>query len=586
MNKVFILNNIKKYILKSKKYLSNFDIEVLDNEKLEKYIKNIKLKKEHPLYNDYLRLYIAYLEGGLVLDGNLVIKGSLSSFFKNEIFLGFDTENTIATNILWCSKKNHSLIKKILVEIENVDINENVTITQVFSKVLNKDLSNVYNSLVVLDKRIFIYPYDYFYPLDYENHGKNLSENTKIIVLKYQKLTKYAKLKYSLYNKFGANSLRYLLTLTDIIRNNVGAKRYIRKQSKGKFENPKIIQNSVEEALKVLENYKNKNIDYVVFHNPRWMGVTSATKELFQNLVPLQGTYTNKQVDIIAKKVNELNVKQVIFSAFEYGFDNLARRIKQLNKDIKIKVFWHSSNSQINSQLVDAMNWKTNLKVINLHREKIIDVIGTCKESLLNFYKSQGFKTAFVENTVRLDNNLKKEIVKLNQNKSMNENIKIGLYAAGMDWRKNMFNQIAGASLIENSIIDSVPLNFEGQVFASKLNIEMNGLNKGVPRDELLKKMATNDINLYVTFSECAPMLPIESMEVGTICLTGDNHHYFKNTKLEEYLVVSREDDIIAISEKIKYALENKDVIFKLYNEWKKDYDIKSKNSVEEFLKM
>ena len=149
-----------------------------------------------------------------------------------------------------------------------------------------------------------------------------------------------------------------------------------------------------------------------------------------------------------------------------------------------------------------------------------------------------------------------------------------------------MFNQIAGASLVENSVVDSVPLNFEGQVFASKICLEMTGLDKGVKREELLKRMASNNINLYVTFSECAPMLPIESMEVGTICLTGNNHHYFKGTELENYLVVTREDDVVAIADKIKYALENKEKIFKLYKAWKENYDIISKKSVQEFLDM
>ena len=382
------------------------------------------------------------------------------------------------------------------------------------------------------------------------------------------------------------------MTLMDSIRNRIGSERYIKKQSKGKFENKEQIEKSVIEAASILDSYKEKNIEYVIFHNPRWMGVSSATKELFENLVPLQGTYTSSHVDLIAKKVIDLNLKQVIFSAFEFGFDNLARKIKQLDKDIKIKLFWHSSNSQINGQLVDSMNWQTNLKVINLHREGIIDVFGTCKESLVNFYKSQGFKTAFIQNTVRLDYKVRKEVLDSatsNTNSHNNEEsdkIKIGLYAAGMDWRKNMFNQIAGASLIENATIDSVPLNFEGQVFASKIGIDMTGLNKGVKREELLKRLASNDINLYVTFSECAPMLPIESLEVGTICITGNNHHYFDGSKLEEYLVVSREDDVCSIRDKIIYAIDNKEKIFELYNKWKIDYDKKSKESVEAFLEM
>lgn len=149
-----------------------------------------------------------------------------------------------------------------------------------------------------------------------------------------------------------------------------------------------------------------------------------------------------------------------------------------------------------------------------------------------------------------------------------------------------MFNQLAAASLIENAEICSIPLNFDAEVFCSKINQSIDGIRKGVPREELLMQMAKNDINLYVTFSECAPMLPIESMEVGTLCITGDNHHYFKDTPLEEYLVVKREDDVIAISEKVKYALANKEKIFELYKAWKKEYDLTSKKSVEDFLRM
>ena len=582
MNKIFILNNCDKYVKNIRENFPNFKINLVSLDEIKKYEKNINVSKKSNLYNDYLRLYIAYTESGLVLDGNIEVKESLHNFFKNQVFFGFDTENTIATNIIWSKEKESVFIKSILNEIEK---NPNENITNIFSNVLNKDLTKIYNSLVCIDNKIYIYPYDYFYPLDYEKHGKNISENTKIIFHKKDYLGKYTKVKYIVYKKFGQYSLRYLLTLTDSIRNKIGAKRYLSKQSKGKFENKELIQKSVIEACSILDSYKEKNLDYVIFHNPRWMGVTSATKELFENLVPLQGTYTSSQVDIIAKKIIESKVNQVIFSAFEFGFDNLARRIKELNKDIKIKLFWHSSNSQINGQLVDSMNWKTNLKVIKLHREGIIDVYGTCKESLVNFYKSQGFKTAFIKNTVRLDENLKKEVL-ATKSSVKNEKIKIGLYAAGMDWRKNMFNQIAGASLIDNAILDSVPLNFEGQVFASRIGLEMTGLTKGVKREELLKRMASNDINLYVTFSECAPMLPIESMEVGTLCLTGNNHHYFMNTELEDYLVVSREDDVCCIKEKIKFALENKDKIFNLYSKWKIKYDKESKESVEAFLQM
>ena len=56
--------------------------------------------------------------------------------------------------------------------------------------------------------------------------------------------------------------------------------------------------------------------------------------------------------------------------------------------------------------------------------------------------------------------------------------------------------------------------------------------------------------------------------------------------ELEEYLVISREDDVCAICNKINYALENKNKIFDLYHKWKEKYDNISRESVEDFLNM
>ena len=167
-----------------------------------------------------------------------------------------------------------------------------------------------------------------------------------------------------------------------------------------------------------------------------------------------------------------------------------------------------------------------------------------------------------------------------------NDKLKLGLYSAGTDWRKNTYNQVMAASLFKNATLEVIPLRYELQKIAYKNDLNIIGSDSHLKREDLLLEMAKNDITLYVTFSECAPMLPIESLEVGTICITGNNHHYFDNTKLYDYLVVEREDDVMAIYEKINYAVEHKDEIFKLYKEWKKSNDERTKKSVEEFLNM
>ena len=93
--------------------------------------------------------------------------------------------------------------------------------------------------------------------------------------------------------------------------------------------------------------------------------------------------------------------------------------------------------------------------------------------------------------------------------------------------------------------------------------------------------MSNTDINLYVTFSECAPMVSLDSFYVGVPCLTGNNHHYFKNSELEQYLVVNNENNPLDIYKKIIYCNDNRKKVLKLYDE----FSVKNLNSGKELVK-
>ena len=573
MNKITFFNNDDSFVEQFKN-IEGFEIAFADIREMES---KANISKDNPLYEDYLRLLYSKENPGLNIFTKCELVGDLRQVLRNDFFIGYKDANNISTGLIYAKDIDNKYITKAIEVIEEGKIQD---ITEVFSKVLSINLSKIVNSLVKLDNNSFIYPFDYFYPLDYEGHGKRFSENTKLVMYKDEKMSKKVKRKLNSFKKYGGPAIVYLNSMIDTLRTNIGRKKYNFMLKAGIATDKKGSKEQIEQTINVLSKYP-KDIDYIIIHNPNWMGVTSATKELFTNLVPLQELNSNSDVDRVVQKILELNPKQIIFSAFADGWEKLARKIREKRPQIKIKSFWHGSHSQV----VDEINWRTNTHVINLHKEGVIDVMGTCKESLLNFYLSQGYKAAFLKNTVRLDEELLNE-VKGAKEANKNKNLKIGLYAAGLDWRKNMYTQMAAASLYDNAIIDSLPLSYESEAFMSKFKIGLEGQRKGVPRKELLKRMSLNDINLYVTFSECAPMLPIESMEVGTLCISGNNHHYFKNTALEEYLIVNREDDVIAIKEKIDYALENKDKIFELYNSWKQNYDQESLDSVQEFLKM
>ena len=96
--------------------------------------------------------------------------------------------------------------------------------------------------------------------------------------------------------------------------------------------------------------------------------------------------------------------------------------------------------------------------------------------------------------------------------------------------------------------------------------------------------MSWNDVNLYVTYSECSPMLPLESLEMGVPCLTGNNHHYFVGSELEEKLVVSQEGDICEIRDKIRKCAEGRDAILEQYKLFREKNFMEGDNDVKRFL--
>lgn len=582
-------DNIKiSYFDSSKKiedgYKKVFDFATLvsvDFKALTNKAKN-DIKDTNMLFNDYVKFKYLYENGGMLLDGNFEFINSINSFLENDFFIGFSDDKNIATNIIWTKEKGNKTIAKIL-DIIREDRLDNIT--DVLSEIVGKDLHNNYNYVLKFEENSFIYPYDFFYPVDYEKIGKGFTDNIKAIYFSNtKKLGFRQRYKVNMLRKIGPTACEYFFATMRRLKNNIGYKKYITMQRfKSKFSVKK--DSGIEETLQALDNYlklkeEDKAPEYLIVHNPRWLGVTSATKELFENYLPMQEVFLNSNVDKIVSKIVELNPNQVIFSAFNYGWDKIATKIRQLAPQIKLKSFWHGSHSQV----IEEINWGTNLMVINLHKAGIIDVMGTCKASLVEFYKSQGYVTAFLKNTVRLTDDVKAEIAKVKRED--NGKLKFGLYSASTDWRKNTFNQVMAASSFENAELEVVPLKYELKKLAYYNELKIVGSQSHLKREDLLVQMAKRDVVLYVTFSECAPMLPIEALEAGAICIMGHNHHYFQGTRLHDLLVVEREDDLIDIENKIKYALEHKDEIFELYKEWKKQNDSESAQSVVDFLNM
>ena len=204
---------------------------------------------------------------------------------------------------------------------------------------------------------------------------------------------------------------------------------------------------------------------------------------------------------------------------------------------------------------------------------------------MTEFYKNLGYNAYYMMNNVKsLDIDKDKEEKNLDKTKQEDQSINIGIYNAHSRELKNIYTQILATTFLKETNIDIVPISKEVKQYLKALDIKYTCIDKFIPTEELMKRIKRNDINIYVTFTECSPMFPMESFEQGVPCLIGNNNDYFLGSKLRDYVCVNREDDPREIRDKITKVIENKEEVLKLYREWKNNFNNEVKKQVKEFL--
>ena len=171
---------------------------------------------------------------------------------------------------------------------------------------------------------------------------------------------------------------------------------------------------------------------------------------------------------------------------------------------------------------------------------------------MTEFYKNLGYNAYYIMNNVK---SLEKgDINSINNEKENDEEINIGIYNAHSRELKNIYTQILATTFFKNSKIDIVPISKEIKEYLKVLDIKYTCIDKFIPTEELMRRIKRNDINIYVTFTECSPMFPMESFEQGVPCLIGNNNDYFIGSKLRDY--VWKDNFNIEVKKQVKEFLE------------------------------
>ena len=577
----------KKCINSWKKFLPDYEIIEWNEKNFDVNITNFSKHaydaKKWAFVSDVARIYALKEYGGIYFDTDMIVTKNIDFLFEDELFAGWESEFNVAVGVLYSKNKNHPLINKLWNFYKENDFDEDnmfsFSIPTLLGNILKIDYGLKYDHLSnqVLSDGIKIYARDYFYPISCVDTNNMFTDNTCMIhyyIGSWLPMKDKKRIQFEMIfgKKIGNFLIDILVFNKHFIKNiaKVVLYPYIRYRRGRNKEN---VRNNILSSFRS-DFSKYSNEKYVVFYNNNWLGTKNSTMELFDNTIGIDQFDDIEIINSIAESIANSSIKLVVFSAFAYGWDKISKKIKELNKDIDIKVIWHGSNA-MNVENYDFDMFKT---IFNLLDNNIIKSICFVKKSMYDFYKLKGYNVEFIYNTVHINSyNVKKK-------KKDASGIKIGLYASGDRWVKNFYNQLGAASLFKDVRIDCVPINFKTEIMSKIYNVVITGLQNNISRERLLERISHNDINFYVTFTECSPLIPLESFELGVPCITGNNHHYWDGTELEKYLIVEKADDVLAIYNKAKYCLENKEIVMDLYKKWKIEYDKLSEESVKKFL--
>lgn len=314
----------------------------------------------------------------------------------------------------------------------------------------------------------------------------------------------------------------------------------------------------------------------VIVVNPKWRGIYSSTKNLFDNILELPDNLNEGAGLQYARLLAEANPQVVVVQGFPLTYSHLVAALRRIAPKIRIAVIWHGTFLQ----LTEDYEWQSFRQVEQLCRDGVIWKWGFVKARMAEVMARRGIRTGFIQNMVRETPD--------RPSTPLSEGPHFGiwqLYAGS--WRKNPFASIAAVSAFPSATLHMSGTNDRIQEFVRFMNVNANLYNQAIDQRLMRCYLSQMHLNLYVTLSECAPMLPLESLSVGAPCLIGPTTYYFEDDEyLRSRLIVPQPDDAGLIAAYMQRALEERDEIIAAYIKYAPGHNQRARELLAEFLEL
>ena len=291
--------------------------------------------------------------------------------------------------------------------------------------------------------------------------------------------------------------------------------------------------------------------------HPEWRGVRTAS---FATGYPvIESSDLSTDSDSIIQQCLESDIPVVIVQGWPPGAEAFCRSAHK--SGLRVIAVSHSSLAQHTAEAGEAAAIEA---MVKLTHERAIAQLGFVKAGIAEVFHASGIPAIHVPNRT--------PVVETFQEIDLGEGTNVGVFAEPV-WRKNLGTQLGATHL----------LGFTAHILQEPVGIPFvpavrtHGL---ADRNSFLSLLASTDLNMYVSLSECHPLTPIESYLVGVPCLMSQTSDVFRsNEELWDLTTVGELDNPRVLATAVEGLISSGPLAIEMAHAWIQENDARARQS-------
>ena len=305
-------------------------------------------------------------------------------------------------------------------------------------------------------------------------------------------------------------------------------------------------------------------VETVAFCHPDWRGIRAAAVASELPLIERRdlGAGSAQLVEIL----QATGVERILVHGYPPGTEILLSEAKR--RGLWTACILHSSPAQHTG---DGVEGSVAQRALELSGAGVIDKVGFVKKGVAEAFAALGYRAEHLPN--------RSPRATTSNRMDLGEGLHVGVFAEPI-FRKNVATQILAASMLTGAVIHV--MRAPDLAYLRACRIVEHGETGWSDFQGLLASM---DLNLYVTLSECHPMTPLESYLGGVPCLVSDTSELFEgDAVLHDLTVVAQHDNPTTVARAAMRLLEERSLAVASARNWIRQADTRSAEALNAFL--